>query len=137
MREALDRLVDVATANKAAATTRNFSNTANSATGAAVLGGATAQVLGGDIKGGAKTVIAGTLAPYLTAKLMTSPRFVHWLVGAQSAAGRSPTALGPWIGRLGVIASEHPELAQDIGPLMSAMLHPVDSIRGQRDRQAP
>jgi hypothetical protein len=65
---------------------------------------------------GAGTIAVGALGPYLTAGLMTSPRFVNWLAGAQRAAGGNQS-IGSWVGRLLAIGQAEPRLRDEVNRL--------------------
>lgn len=122
LRPQLDRLVRVASAIKDTSATRNTSNTARSI---AVLGllGAGGTLATGDIEGGAAAIGGGILAPRVTAKLLTSPKFVNWLADTASKPANY-NGWGATMGRLLAIAKGDPELREEIYQYVSAMRGP-------------
>jgi hypothetical protein len=131
LRHALDRLV--AGAQPIAAHVRQVSPTTGSQTALrtavplgllATAGSIPGQLAAGSIGGAASAglaVTAGTLAPYLTSKLMRNVAFVNWLAGARAAASR-PGSLPSWIGRLTAIGAAEPAVKADVIKLRDAIL---------------
>lgn len=122
LRPALDRLVRVSSAVKDTAATRNTSNTGRSL---AVLGllGSVGTLATGDIQGGAAAVAGGIVAPRVTAKLLTNPKFVNWLADTAS----KPANYNGWgasMGRLVAIAKGEPEIREEIYQYVAAMRGP-------------
>jgi len=98
----------------------NSSGTARNIFVGALLATAGGKLLAGDVFGAAATVTGGTIAPYLTAKLMTNPRFVRWMTGAVNSTSRNPNTLPSVLARLGAIKKAEPEIAQEITNLQAA-----------------
>lgn len=122
LRPQLDRLVRVSAAVKDTAATRNTSNTGRSL---AVLGllGSAGTLATGDVQGGAAAIAGGIVAPRVTAKLLTNPKFVNWLADTAS----KPANYNGWgasMGRLVAIAKGEPDIREEIYQYVAAMRGP-------------
>lgn len=91
-----------------------MSNPSGTARGAIVGGavvGAGERLMAGDIPAAAGILGATTIAPYITAKMITNPTFVRWLAGAETfGKGASRDAM---VGRLAAIAEANPEIRDE------------------------
>lgn len=126
LQAALDRLMRVSRATesiqKIADPTRNSATAIRQGLGkqaGMTVGGLTLMQAGRPLAG-AGTIAVGALGPYLTAGLMTSPRFVNWLAGAQRAAGGNQS-IGSWVGRLLAIGQAEPRLRDEVNRLAEAI----------------
>lgn len=99
----------------------NFSGTTRNQVVAGGLGSAGTALVMGSPEGAGAVLLGGTVAPWVAAKLMTSPRFINWLTGTVNAASRQPEELGPRLGRLAAIAKAEPELREAIYGYLDAM----------------
>ncbi len=79
----------------------------------------------GDVQGGAAGVLTTLVAPRVAARLITSPRFVKWLLTPVTSAN----GIGAHLGRLVGIAEAEPELREEIAQYMAAM-RPVEKVAG-------
>jgi hypothetical protein len=116
---ALDRLARVSGAIKDSAAMANPSGTAGQSAFMGVLTGGLAGTGAGyylNGKEGAETGAAfGVVAPYAAAKLLTSPKFVNWLVQASKIAPTDINGVTSQLSRLVPIASSaDPDLRQAV-----------------------
>ena len=89
------------------------------------LGGTLGAFAGGDVQSGAAGVLGALVAPRVAARLITSPRFVKWLLTPVT----SPNGIGAHLGRLVGIAKAEPELKEAIEQYVQAM-RPVEKVAG-------
>jgi hypothetical protein len=103
-RRALDDLAEISGRMREAESRRNTSNTAGAAASLALAGGLGAGVYNLADTGNAGTlgaVLAGAAAPFVSARLLTSPGFARWLVRAFNAADSGVTTnVAGHLGRL-------------------------------------
>ena len=75
--------------------------------------------------GGATGVITGTAAvtipPYVTARLITSPKFVNWLARGATISASKPASISTHLAMLPVLAEKSPELRESIGEYSAAL----------------
>lgn len=77
---------------------------------------------GGDLQATAAAIGGGVVAPRVAASLMTSPRFVRWLVrGVNIGLNQGENALAGHIGRLVTIAEAEPEIRDDVYQFLQAL----------------
>jgi hypothetical protein len=68
-------------------------------------------------------IAAGILTgPWLTSRLMTSPRFIKILTGFAKTADKGPQAIQRFATNLGLVASQEPDIQQDILQLQRQLL---------------
>ena len=89
------------------------------------LGGTLGAFAGGDVQSGAAGVLGALVAPRVAAKLITSPRFIKWLLTPVT----SPNGIGAHLGRLVGIAEAEPELREEIAQYVAAM-RPAEKVAG-------
>lgn len=129
-KSALDELASVGLGSKAAAKYANHSNTARAVVTNQLAGtvgtGATALA-------GAKTFGLSLVAPYLTAKLLASPRVVRW------AARAGKTSLSPvaYADRLTRIARAEPAIANEVLALQQRLTDAFSSSGTRLAAQEP
>jgi hypothetical protein len=110
-RAALDDLAKVAEGAKEAQKYQNFSNTAGGLTGQMIITGV--PLYSGGLLGAA----AAMLSQYSAGRLLASPRFAKWLVGA--ATTTKPKA---YIDKLSAIAGAEAPIAAELSGLRRALL---------------
>ena len=74
---------------------------------------------------GAAGVLGALVAPRVAAKLITSPRFVRWLLTPVT----NPNGIGAHLGRLVAITKAEPELREAIAQYVTAM-RPAEKVAG-------
>jgi len=124
LRDALDNLTRVLGAERGLDRLANTSGTARSILSAVFLSG----IGGGALATGDQNTIMGTagaiLAPRVTAKLITNPRFVRWLADVPVQPGRGARGMvdefAGWMGRLVAIAKAEPAISEEIYQLVQA-----------------
>lgn len=142
--EPLNTLVEAVSSLKGMSRLSNSSNTAHMLIGyttlMSALGGLGALASGvttGDVKGGAVAgAMLGVLGPKAAAKLITSPKFVDWLVSPVT----SRRALSAHMARLWGIAEAEPELREAIHGFALAMRNaprPASDALPQIESPAP
>lgn len=110
-REAIDQLVRVTNRVKDVERQSNPSGTARHMLAGGSIALAGERALAGDIGGAAGVLGSTTVAPYITARMITNPTFVRWLAGAETfGKGASRDAM---IGRLTAIAEANPEIRDE------------------------
>lgn len=113
-------LDDIATIAKAAGTTAQMANRSNTSGNVHLLsvltGGTGYASMTGDVVGAMKAATAATVAPWATAKLMTSPRFVKWL-----ATPVGPNQIPARLSALTAIVNQEPDLAEPVREYLKAL----------------
>ena len=128
----LDDLAKVSEALKDADKFRNFSNTARNVLWGSLFtggfGGAGSAVamsggldLGAAAGGAAITAAGLTIPSFLTAKLLTSPRFVRWLTSGMKIVGDDATSLNRHLTRLISVQASEPHLKEELQQYRDAM----------------
>ena len=65
-------------------------------------------------------IVATALTPYVSARLLTKPEFVRWLVKAGPQMGKNPNSTSFHLGRLMEIASRDTQFREDAFEYVSA-----------------
>ena len=123
MRAGLDTLVEVASSLKGVEKLANTSNTTPVLIAYLTLtsaGTGLAEMGAGQGAGTLSAVLAGGLLSRLSAKLITSPKFINWLTTPVT----NPNGFGAHFGRLTAIASEDPALKEPIEAFLQALRSP-------------
>lgn len=134
---ALDRLVRVVNNVQETARQANVSRTAQTAAQIGVIGSAGAAVFAGDPMALVSILGGGYVAPYVTARLMTNPRFVNWLAAATGAAERNPNAITNLLGRLNAVAANDPDMRMAVNQYREAVLSALPSMPQLLPPQVP
>jgi hypothetical protein len=112
---------DLVKAMSAAKDTQRMANTSGTARQLLTAGQYTAAA--GAAFLGQFHIAAGILAgPWMTGRLMTSPRFVKMLAGFARSADKGPQAIQRFATNLGLVASQEPDIQQDILQLQRQLL---------------
>lgn len=118
LEEAVTNLTVVSAGLKEASKMANTSNTAQNLIYMNMLTGGMGGLYGSQDEGGAaagalKGMVAATAIPAITAKLITSPKFINWLADSATIAA-NPNGIAAHLGRLATIAVKDKELAPAI-----------------------
>ena len=128
----LDDLARVSESLKDADKFRNYSNTARNVLWGSLFtggfGGAGSAIamsggldLGAAAGGAALTTAGLTVPSFLTAKLLTSPRFVRWITDGMRTVGDDATSLNRHLTRLITVQAVEPHLKEEIQQYHDAM----------------
>lgn len=110
-REAIDQLVRIANRVQDAERIGNPSGAARTLLTGGPFGAAALAATQGEVGTAAGLLASNTVAPYITAKMITNPTFVRWLSGAETFG--KGMSRGAMIGRLATIAEANPEIRDE------------------------
>jgi hypothetical protein len=124
LRPQLDKLVDVVSSLKGTEKLANTSNTARNLIAFSTInlfGGALGAFFTGDVSGAGSgmimTLAGSVVAPRVAARLITSPRFVAWLIEPVTKAN----GVSAHVARLAAIAVAEPEIKEEIQQFAAAL----------------
>lgn len=129
LEQELNTFVRVVDRLKDAEKMANPSGTARNLLSGGSIGAAGTLAATGDVTGAISVLVGTNVAPYLTARLMSSPRFVRWLTDTAHLVPRDPNARSVQMARLATIAEANPEIREELLRFRAAVRGPEVPIR--------